>query len=126
MEAGNPQKQRKGLVRIWYAATYSAAGLKAGWHEAAFKQECLAAVLMLPTAFFLAQTWVETALLTGSVILVLVVELLNTAIESTVDRIGPQWHELSKRSKDMGSAAVFLSLLLCAGIWITAIYQRCT
>lgn len=126
MDNANPQKQRKGLVRIWYATTYSAAGLKAGWNEPAFKQECMAAIVMLPMAFFIAQSWVETVLLAGSVILVLIVELLNTAIESTIDRIGAEWHELSKRSKDMGSAAVFLSLLLCGCIWISAIYQRFT
>ena len=121
----NPQKQRKGLVRIWYAASYSAAGLKAGWCEPAFRQESMAAIVMLPLSIFIGQTWVETALLAGSVILVLIVELLNTAIESTMDRVGTEWHELSKRAKDMGSAAVFLSLLLCASIWISAIYQRC-
>jgi diacylglycerol kinase (ATP) len=126
MDNANPQKQRKGLVRIWYATTYSAAGLKAGWNEPAFKQECMAAIVMLPMAFFIAQSWVETVLLAGSVVLVLIVELLNTAIESTIDRIGAEWHELSKRSKDMGSAAVFLSLLLCGCIWISAIYQRFT
>ena len=125
MDNTNPQKQRKGLVRIWYATTYSVAGLKAGWTEPAFRQECIAAFVMLPMAFFIAQSWVETVLLAGSVVLVLIVELLNTAIESTIDRIGADWHELSKRSKDMGSAAVFLSLLLCSFIWISAIYQRC-
>lgn len=118
--------KNKGLLRFWYAATYSAAGLKAGWKETAFKQECIVATVMLPGAFWLAQSWVEAALLAGSVVLVIVVELLNTAIESAIDRIGPEWHALSKQSKDMGSAAVLLSLLLCAGIWGAAIYQRCT
>lgn len=118
--------KHKGLLRFWYATTYSAAGLKAGWREAAFKQECIAAMIMLPSAFWLAQSWVEAALLAGSVIIVMVVELLNTAIESTIDRIGPEWHTLSKQAKDMGSAAVLLSLVLCAGIWGAAIYQRCT
>jgi diacylglycerol kinase (ATP) len=79
---------------------------------------------MLPTAFWLGQSWVETALLAGSVLLVMVVELLNTGIEATIDRIGPQWHELSKRAKDMGSAAVLLSLLLCAGTWLAALWSR--
>ena len=120
----NPQKQRTGLVRVWYAAGYSMAGLKAGWQETAFKQECLAAMVMLPLAVVISKSWVEMALLAGSVVLVMVVELLNTALESAIDRIGPEWHELSRRSKDMGSAAVFLSLLLCACVWSAALYQR--
>jgi diacylglycerol kinase (ATP) len=67
---------------------------------------------------------VEAALLAGSVLIVLMVELLNTCIETVVDRIGPEWHELSRRAKDMGSAAVLLSLLLCGGIWLAALWQR--
>ena len=66
----------------------------------------------------------ETVLLAGSVILIMIVELLNTGIEATIDRIGPEWHDLSKRAKDMGSAAVLLSLLLCAGTWALALFQR--
>ena len=66
----------------------------------------------------------ETALLAGTVMLVMIVELLNTGIETAIDRIGAEWHELSKRAKDMGSAAVLLSLLLCAGTWVLAIFQR--
>ena len=81
-------------------------------------------MFMLPASFIIASSWVEAALLAGSVILVMVVELLNTALESAIDRIGPEWHELSRRSKDMGSAAVFLSLLLCAAIWIAGLYHR--
>jgi diacylglycerol kinase (ATP) len=67
---------------------------------------------------------VETALLAGSVLVVMIVELLNTSIETVVDRIGPEWHDLSRRAKDMGSAAVLLSLVLCGGIWVAALYQR--
>jgi diacylglycerol kinase (ATP) len=77
--------------------------------------------VLLPLAFWLGKTWVETALLAGSVLLVMIVELLNTSVESAIDRIGPEWHELSKRAKDMGSAAVLLSLLLCLGIWLAAL-----
>ena len=80
--------------------------------------------MLLPTAFWLGSTWVETVLLAGSVILIMIVELLNTGIEATIDRIGPEWHDLSKRAKDMGSAAVLLSLLLCAGTWALALFQR--
>lgn len=120
----NPQKKRRGLSRIWHAGTYSAAGLLAGWHETAFRQEALASIILLPAAFWLGQGWVEISLLVASVILVLIVELLNTGLESAIDRIGPEWHELSKRAKDMGSAAVLLSLLLGAGIWTAAAFHR--
>jgi diacylglycerol kinase (ATP) len=120
----NPQKHRKGLSRIWHASTFSLAGLRAGWHETAFRQEALASVVMLPAAFWLGRGWVEIALLVASVMLVLIVELLNTGLESAIDRVGPEWHELSKRAKDMGSASVLLSLLLCIGIWAAAAFHR--
>lgn len=120
----NPQKNRKGLQRIWHAAGYSIAGMRTGWGETAFRQEALAALFLLPLSFWLGRTWIEIVLLAGSVLLVLIVELLNTAIESAIDRIGPEWHDLSKRAKDMGSAAVLLSLLLCVGVWTAALYHR--
>ena len=118
------QKQRIGLSRIWHAFGYSMAGLRAGWGETAFRQEATLALLMLPLAFWVGRTWIEVAALAGSVVLVMVVELLNTGIETAVDRIGPEWHALSKRAKDMGSAAVLLSLLLCAGIWGAALWHH--
>lgn len=120
----NPQKARIGLNRIWHAAGYSLAGLRAGWNETAFRQEAIGAVFLVPASFWLGRNWVETALLAGSVIALMVVELLNTAIETAIDRIGPEWHGLSKRAKDMGSAAVLLSLVTVAGIWSAAAYAR--
>ena len=120
----NPQKARTGLNRLWHAAGYSLEGLRAGWNEKAFRQEAIAAMVMLPASLWLGKNWVETALLAGSVVLVMIVELLNTGIETAIDRIGPEWHDLSKRAKDMGSAAVLLALLLCGGIWVAAIVQR--
>jgi diacylglycerol kinase (ATP) len=120
----NPQKERRGLNRLWHAAGYSMAGLRAGWTETAFRQEAIAAFFLLPAAFWLGRSWIETALLAGSVIALMVVELLNTAIETAIDRVGPEWHDLSKRAKDMGSAAVLLSLLLCVAVWLTAAYHR--
>jgi len=120
----NPQKTRKGLSRVLHAGGYSLQGLRAGWGETAFRQEAILATALLPLAFWLGQNWVETALLAGTVLLVMIVELLNTCIESAIDRIGPEWHDLSKRAKDMGSAAVLLSLLLCVGVWVGAIWQR--
>ena len=122
----NPQKARKGFNRVWHAFGYSLAGLRAGWGEMAFRQEAIASVILLPAAFWLGRNWVESVLLAGTVILIMIVELLNTGIETAIDRIGPEWHDLSKRAKDMGSAAVLLSLLLCAGTWCLAIFQRLT
>ncbi len=81
-------------------------------------------MVLVPLSLWLGRSWVEVALLAGSVVLVMIVELLNTGIEAAIDRIGPEWHALSKRAKDMGSAAVLLALLLCAGIWAGALYQR--
>ena len=123
-EPVDAQKRRTGLSRMAHAFGYSLAGLHAGWSETAFRQEALAAMVLIPAAFWLGQTWVEVALLCATVVLVMVVELLNTGIETAIDRIGPEWHDLSKRAKDMGSAAVLLSLVLCGGIWLAALWAR--
>ena len=120
----NPQKDRRGLARLWHATGYSLQGLRAGWGETAFRQEALAALVLLPASLWLGASWVETAVLAGSVLLVLITELLNSGIEAAIDRIGPEWHPLSKRAKDMGSAAVLLALLLCAAVWCAALYHR--
>jgi diacylglycerol kinase (ATP) len=120
----NPQKGRTGFNRVWHATGYSMAGLRAGWDEAAFRLEACLSFVMVPLAFWVGRNWVEVALLAGSVLLVMMVELLNTGIEAAIDRIGLERHDLSKRAKDMGSAAVLLSLLLCSGIWAAAAYQR--
>ncbi len=118
----NPQKGRKGLSRVLHAARYSMQGLVAGWGETAFRQEAFAAIVLLPLAFEIGRGWVEVSLLIGTVLLVMIVELLNTAVESAIDRVGPEWHDLSKRAKDVGSAAVLLSLLLCIGVWLAALW----
>ena len=120
----NPQKTRVGVSRMWHAFGYSLAGLRAAWGETAFRQEAIAAMVLLPVSVWLGRSWVETVLLAGSVVFVMVVELLNTGIETAIDRVGPEWHDLSKRAKDMGSAAVLLSLLLCAATWGMALWQR--
>ena len=120
----NPQKQRTGLNRVWHALGYSLQGLKAAWFEIAFRQEAVAAFFLIPAAFWVGHTWIETALLIGTILLLMVVELLNTGIESAIDRIGPEWHALAKRAKDMGSAAVLLTLLLCIGVWSAAVWHN--
>lgn len=120
----NPQKSRTGLSRILHAGGYSLAGLKAAWHEKAFQQEAICAFVMIPLSFWMGKTWEQVSLLAATIVLVLIVELLNTGIEAAIDRIGPEWHELSKKAKDMGSAAVLLSLCLCGAVWAAAIYQR--
>ncbi len=107
-----------------HATGYSLAGLRAAWHETAFRQEALLAMVLLPASVWLGHGWMERSALVGTVLLVLIVELLNTGIETVIDRIGPEWHALSKRAKDMGSAAVLLSLLLCGGTWLGALWQK--
>ena len=84
------------------------------------------ACILFPAAVCLGQSWLETAFLIAVVMLVMIVELLNTGIERSIDRIGPEWHELSKTAKDLGSAAVLLALLLCGGVWIAALVSRFT
>jgi diacylglycerol kinase (ATP) len=121
----NPYKGRTGLERVIRATGYSIEGLKTAYHgESAFRQETWLAVFLLPTALWLGRTWIETALLAGSVLLVLIVELLNSGIEAVVDRVSFELHDLSKRAKDLASAAVFLSLMLCSGIWLAALWHR--
>jgi len=121
----NPYKGRTGLDRIVRAAGYSMDGLALAYRsESAFRQETWAAVLLLPAAFWLGRGWVEVALLAGSVLLVLIVELLNSGIEAAIDRVSYELHDLSKRAKDLASAAVLLSLLLCAGVWTAALWHR--
>ena len=110
------------LGRIWHATRYSLQGLQAAFHhEAAFRQELILAALLIPLALALALwsalTWSQCALLVASVLLVLLVELLNSAVESVVDRISDEHHHLSKRAKDTGSAAVLISLINCGVVW---------
>ncbi len=121
----NPHKGRTGLNRILYAAHYSWQGLRAAYRsESAFRQEFWLAVVLIPAAFWLGRGWIEVALLAGSAVLVLVVELLNSAVEAAVDRVSLELHDLAKNAKDFGSAAVLLSLLLCGSIWCAALWQR--
>lgn len=100
----------------------SLAGLQAAYqHERAFRFEVWLAMVMIPTAFWLGQSWVEVVLLAGTVMMVLAAELLNSAIEAVVDRISLDWHALSKRAKDLGSACVLVCLVLTVGVWASAL-----
>jgi len=111
-------KGKKGLRRLINALGYSRDGIAAAWrNEAAFRQEILLAAIALPLAFYLGKTGVERALMIGSVILILIVEILNSAVEAVVDKASPEKSELAKRAKDMGSAAVLLSLINASAIW---------
>jgi len=121
----SPYKGETGLRRILNAARNSVEGLAAAArHEDAFRQELIIAAVLVPTAFFLNVDPLERAILIGSILLVLIVELLNTAIEVVVDRISTDEHPLSKRAKDIGSAAVMLSLLNAAGAWLFVLLGR--
>ena len=114
----SPLKGKTGLARLWNALFYSLAGLAAAYrHEHAFRLEVLLAAILVPAAFFLPATGTGRALMAGSVLLVLIVELLNSAVEATVDRISLENHQLAKRAKDFGSAAVFLSLVNVPVVW---------
>src|SRR5690554_2004478 len=112
-----------GLKRIISAAGYSAKGLRACWqNEAAFRQEVLACIALVPLALWLGESGVERALLIGACVLVLTVEVLNSSVEAVVDRIGPEHHELSGQAKDLGSAAVMLALLNVAVVWCLVLF----
>jgi len=118
-------QNNKGLKRIINAIRYSLAGFKACYrHEEAFRQETYVLIPMLPLGLWLGNDGVERALLLGSLLLVPIVELLNSAIEAIVDRVGTEHHELSGRAKDIASAAVFLSLVFAAMVWGLVLLPR--
>ena len=117
-------KGKQGLTRLINALGYSKDGLAAAWkNEAAFREEVLLAAMAFPLAFYLGQTGIERALLAGSILFILIVEILNSAVEAVVDKASPEKHELAKRAKDMGSAAVLLSLLNAAVIWACVLWR---
>jgi diacylglycerol kinase (ATP) len=118
----SPHKGKTGLRRVLNATHYSLSGLAAAArHEDAFRQELILVALLTPVALWLGDTGVERALMIGSLILVLIVELLNSAVEATVDRISFENHRLAKRAKDIGSAAVMLSLANAGIVWLLII-----
>jgi diacylglycerol kinase (ATP) len=118
-------KSNDPIRHVRYATGYSIAGLQAAWrNELAFRLEILALVVFLPLAFWLGTTAVERALLVFSLLSILVIELLNSAIESVVDRIGPEYHDLSGRAKNMGSAAVLIVLIAVGAVWGIVAWER--
>ncbi len=121
--SGAEFKGKKGLRRLWNAFGYSRDGLAAAWrNEAAFREEALLAAITLPLALYFGHSGIERALLIGSILLILIVEILNSAIEAIVDKASPEKHELAKQAKDMGSAAVLLSLLNAAAVWACVLW----
>ncbi len=114
----SPYKGKTGLTRLINAFSYSCAGLRTAYkNEDAFRQEVLLAIVLIPLAFYLQHGAVERVLMVGSVLLLIIVELLNSAIEATVDRISLDHHRLAKRAKDIGSAAVLIGLVNMAMVW---------
>jgi diacylglycerol kinase (ATP) len=117
-EPESPHKGQRGLRRLFNAFFYSLSGLRLAFdHESAFRQEIAIAVILVPLACLVPVAPAERVLLVGSVVLLLIVELLNSSVEAAIDRIGLDTHRLSKRAKDLGSAAVLLALVLLATTW---------
>ena len=125
MQGESPFKGKTGLQRVLNATRYSLEGFAAAArHEDAFRQELVLAAILVPLGLWLGNGGVERALLVGSVLLVLVVELLNSAVEATVDRVSLEDHLLAKRAKDLGSAAVMMSLVTVAAVWLLILLPR--
>lgn len=127
----NPQKNaselkgKSGIRRLINATRYSWQGYKAAWKtEEAFRQEAILAMIMIPVAIFLPVELVEKLLMISTVALVVIVEIINSAIEATIDRFGNEIHPLSGKAKDLGSGAVLVALLLCASVWLSILIHR--
>lgn len=123
MSDPSPYKNLSGFKRIIKATDNSLNGLKQVWNEVAFRLELLVVVILIPCAVMIAVDWVEFVLLVFPLFLILIVEIMNTAIEATINRIGFEYHELSKVAKDLGSAAVFMSLLFGITLWIMKLIE---
>nr|WP_289815020.1 diacylglycerol kinase [Delftia tsuruhatensis] len=120
----NQQKSRKGLNRLIHATRYSWRGILDAWHEKAFRLECKIFVISTPLALLIGNGWLEKFLLIASIWVLMLIEVLNSAIESAIDRVGSEEHELSRRAKDLGSAAVLMGILLCLALWTATIYNN--
>ena len=118
-EAVIPQKTRRGLSRLWHATQYSWAGLRAAVRESpAFRQELTLTVIGIPLAILLGRTWLETVVLSTVLVLMMIVELLNSGIECAIDHTSLELHPLAKQAKDMGSAAQMVALLMITTTWL--------
>lgn len=118
-------KGKSGIHRLMNATRYSWQGYKAAWQtEEAFRQEAILAMIMIPVAILLPLELLEKLLMISTVVLVVIVEIINSAIEATIDRFGNEIHPLSGKAKDLGSGAVLLALLLCGGVWISILINR--
>ena len=116
---------KKGILRFTHTLFYSLSGLKYAWkHEESFRQEVIIFLISIPLTFKVGKNIYEYALLLGSVFLLLIIELVNSAIEATVDRISSETHELSKRAKDIRSAAVMLTIILCLALWFSVFVKN--
>jgi diacylglycerol kinase (ATP) len=112
------------MKRLWFAFCYSLAGLRAAWRdEEAFRQEAIAAAILIPAAFYFAPDKLSLAMMVASVLLVLLIELINSAIEAAIDRHGTEIHPLAKKAKDTASAAVLITLVLCAFVWGVCLFN---
>ena len=119
----SPREGRTGMRRIWNAFLYSIDGIKAAFrHEDGFRQEAFLAVILIPVALMLSVEGIGKAMMIATILLVLVVELLNSAVEATVDRISLEHHRLATRAKDIGSAAVFVSLVNVIVVWVLVLF----
>jgi len=119
------EKKESVLRHIGKAFIWSAAGVKTAWkNELAFRVEAIVIIILIPLGIWLGRSAAEWALLIASCLLILIIELLNSAIEAVVDRIGTEHHELSGRAKDMGSAAAFFTMLTAGIIWVLIAYER--
>jgi len=120
-----PKPGNTGINRVIKAAGYSSKGLRAAWrHESAFRQECVVGIILLPCAILLADSWLQLALLVLVCVLVAITELMNSAIEAVVDRIGLEHHDLAGRAKDIASAAVAFAIVLVPVIWMMVALDR--
>ncbi|OGP97080.1 MAG: diacylglycerol kinase [Deltaproteobacteria bacterium RBG_19FT_COMBO_46_9] len=125
MDTNENNKKERGIRRIINAFRYSFAGYKAAWkNEEAFRQECIVAIFVIPIGLWLGRTMTQRALLIGVYLIIPLIELLNASIEAIVDRMGPERHLLSGRAKDLGSAAVLLSICMAIIVWVFIAYER--
>ena len=120
----NIQKNRKGFSRVWHASKYSWSGIKDAWLEPAFRLEVILFVISLPLAQLIGRSMMEKLLLISCIWFLMIVEVINSAIESAIDRVGLQYHELSRKAKDLGSASVLMTIIFCLIIWSSLIYKN--